>query len=105
MRLSIVTYALVAALVGFGSTIAIVIAATQAVGADAAQTSSWFAALCLGIAATSGFLSFRHRIPIITAWSTPGAALVAASSGISIHAAVGCFLLAGALIILAAAFK
>jgi benzoate membrane transport protein len=105
MRLSIVTSAIVAALVGFGSTIAIIIAAAQAVGADAAQTSSWVAALCLAMMATSGYLSVRYRMPVITAWSTPGAALIAASSGISIHAAVGSFLLAGALIVLAALIK
>ncbi len=105
MRLSIVTSAVVAALVGFGSTIAIIIAAAQAVGADAAQTSSWVAALCLAMMATSGYLSVRYRMPVITAWSTPGAALIAASSGISIHAAVGSFLLAGALIVLAALIK
>jgi len=105
MRLSIITSAVVAALVGFGSTIAIIIAAAQAVGADAAQTSSWVAALCLSMAATSGFLSVRYRMPVVTAWSTPGAALIAASSGISIHAAVGCFLLTGFLILLAAFVK
>ncbi|HST94054.1 MAG TPA: benzoate/H(+) symporter BenE family transporter [Microvirga sp.] len=105
MRLSIVTSAVVAALVGFGSTIAIIIAAAGAVGADAAQTSSWVAALCLSMAATSGYLSVQYRIPVVTAWSTPGAALIAASSGISIHAAVGAFLLAGGLIVLAASVK
>lgn len=105
MRLSIVTSAVVAALVGFGSTIAIIIAAAQAVGADAAQISSWVAALCLSMAATSGFLSVRYRMPVVTAWSTPGAALIAASSGISIHAAIGCFLLTGFLIVLAAFIK
>jgi benzoate membrane transport protein len=105
MRLSIITSAVVAALVGFGSTIAIIIAAAGAVGADAAQTSSWVAALCLSMAATSGFLSVRYRIPVVTAWSTPGAALIAASSGISINAAVGSFLLAGGLIVLAAFVK
>jgi benzoate membrane transport protein len=105
MRLSIITSAVVAALVGFGSTIAIIIAAAQAVGADAAQTSSWVAALCLSMAATAGYLSVRYRMPVVTAWSTPGAALIAASSGISIHAAVGSFLLAGVLIVLAASIK
>lgn len=105
MRLSIVTSAVVAALVGFGSTIALIIAAANAVGADAAQTTSWVAALCLSMAATSGFLSVRYRIPVVTAWSTPGAALIAASSGISIQAAVGAFLLAGGLIVLAASVK
>lgn len=105
MRLSIVTSAVVAALVGFGSTIAIIIAAAQAVGADTAQTSSWVAALCLSMAATAAYLSVRYRMPVVTAWSTPGAALIAASSGISIHAAVGSFLLAGGLIMLAAFIK
>ncbi len=105
MRLSIITSAVVAALVGFGSTIALIIAAAQAVGADAAQTSSWVAALCLSMAATSGLLSVRYRMPVVTAWSTPGAALIAASSGISIHAAVGAFLLAGGFIVLAALIR
>jgi benzoate membrane transport protein len=105
MRLSIITSAVVAALVGFGSTIALIISAAQRVGADPAQTSSWVAALCLAMAATSGFLSVRYRMPIITAWSTPGAALIGTSSGISIHTAVGAFLLAGGLVILAASIK
>ena len=105
MRLSIITSAVVAALVGFGSTIALIISAAQAVGADAAQTSSWVAALCLAMAGTSGILSVRYRMPVVTAWSTPGAALIGASSGISIHAAVGAFLLAGGLIVLAAFVK
>ncbi|QFU17283.1 benzoate/H(+) symporter BenE family transporter [Microvirga thermotolerans] len=105
MRLSIVSSAVIAALVGFGSTIALIVAAAHAVGADPAQTTSWVAALCLSMAATSGYLSVRYRMPVVTAWSTPGAALIAASSGISIHAAVGAFLLAGALIVLAAAVK
>lgn len=105
MRLSIITSAVVAALVGFGSTIAIIIAAARAVGATPAQTSSWVAALCLAMALTSGPLSVRYKMPIITAWSTPGAALIAASTGISIHAAVGAFLFAGGLIALAALLK
>ena len=104
-RASVVISAVVAALVGFGGTIAIVVAAARAVGADAAQTSSWVAALCLAMAATSGLLSLRHRIPAITAWSTPGAALIAASGGIRIEAAVGAFILAAILILLTAAFR
>jgi benzoate membrane transport protein len=57
------------------------------------------------MAASSGFLSVRYRMPVVTAWSTPGAALIGASSGISIQAAVGAFLLAGGLIVLAAFVK
>lgn len=105
MRLSIVTSAFIAALVGFGSTIAIIIAAAHAVGASPDQTTSWVAALCLSMALTSGLLSVRYRMPVVTAWSTPGAALIAASSGISIHAAVGAFLVAGALIVLSGAVR
>jgi benzoate membrane transport protein len=48
-------------------------------------------------------LSLRHRLPIITAWSTPGAALIAASTGLRIEAAVGAFLFAAALILATAA--
>jgi benzoate membrane transport protein len=73
--------AVVAALVGFGGTLAIIVAAARAVGADDGQTVSWVTALCLAMVATSAFLSLRHRIPAITAWLTPGAALIAATGG------------------------
>ncbi len=105
MRLSIITSAVVAALVGFGSTVALLIAAAAAVGASPEQTTSWVAAVCLGKAAACLYLSIRYRMPIITAWSTPGLALIAASKGISMEAAVGCFILTGILIVLTAAVK
>jgi benzoate membrane transport protein len=98
MRLSVVTAALVAALVGIAGALAVVLAAAEALGATPAQTTSWVTALCLSMALTSGFLSWRHRMPIITAWSTPGAAVIAATAGsVRLDAAVGAFLLAGAL--------
>ncbi len=105
MRASVVFAGMVAALVGFGGTIAIVVAAAHAVGATQAQTSSWVTGLCLAIAATTAFLSLLYRMPVVTAWSTPGAALIAASTGIRIEAAVGAFLLAAAMICLTAAFR
>ena len=55
--------------------------------------------------ATTAILSIRHRIPVITAWSTPGAALIGASSGISIEQAVGAFFLTAVLILVTAAFR
>jgi benzoate membrane transport protein len=91
----------VAVLVGFTSSVALVFAAAQAVGADAAQTASWIWALGLGMALTSIGLSLRYRQPVLTAWSTPGAALVAATSGIDLPHAVGAFLVCSALITLA----
>ena len=105
MRASIIISAAVAVLVGFGSTIAVILAAANAVGASAEQASSWIAALCLSMMATTAILSIRHRIPIVTAWSTPGAAMIAASTGITINAAVGAFILAAALILLTAAVR
>ena len=71
MRASVLASAAVACLVGFSGTIAVVLAAAESVGADPAQTSSWVTALCLSMAATSTWLSVRHRLPVITAWSTP----------------------------------
>jgi benzoate membrane transport protein len=95
--------ALVAALVGYGSTIALVLAAAQAVGADAAQTASWVAAVAVAKGLGSALLSRWTRVPMVLAWSTPGAALIAASTGIDIHQAVGAFVLVGGLIALTGA--
>lgn len=103
MRASLVSSALVAALVGFGSTIALVLSAAAALGASPAQTASWVLAICLVKAVGSAGLSLWSRVPVVLAWSTPGAALIAATSGISMAEAVGAFLLAGALIALTGA--
>jgi len=100
-----ISAALVAALVGYGSTIALVLAAAAAVGANAAQTASWVAAICFSKAIGSALLSSWKKVPMVLAWSTPGAALIAASTGVDIHQAVGAFVFAGALIALTAAIR
>ncbi len=105
MRASVVISALVAVLVGFGGSIAIILAAAAALQATPAQTSSWIAVLCICMMATTAILSWRHRQPIVTAWSTPGAALIAATSGIAMPEAVGAFFLAAALILATALFR
>ena len=97
--------ALVAALVGYGSTIALVLSAAAAVGATPLQAGSWVLALCLAKAAGSGWLSMRFRVPVLLAWSTPGAALVAATTGITMAEAVGAFLLSGVLVMLTGAVR
>jgi benzoate membrane transport protein len=91
----------VAVLVGFTSSVVIVFAAAQALGATPAQATSWIWALGLGMGLTSIGLSWWTRQPILTAWSTPGAALVAGSSGVPMAEAVGAFVACGALIVLA----
>jgi benzoate membrane transport protein len=99
MPVSMISAALVAALVGYGSTIALVLAAAAAVGATPAQTASWVFAVCLAKAAGSAWLTLRHRMPVVLAWSTPGAALVAATQGVSLAEAVGAFVLSGLLVL------
>lgn len=100
MRISVISAALVASLVGFGSTIALVLAAATALNATPAQTASWLLAVSLAKAIGSAGLSVWFRVPVVLAWSTPGAALIAASSGVTMAQGVGAFLVAGGLIVL-----
>ncbi len=97
--------AFVAAFVGFAASVAVVLAAAQSLGATEAQTVSWIAALCVAKGVAALVLSVRHRMPVIIAWSTPGAALIAASAGVGLPAAVGAFLTAAALMVATALVK
>jgi len=100
------TAALIATVAGFGGTLPVVLAAAAAVGATPAQASSWVSGLAIATALSALWLSVRYRMPIITAWSTPGAALIASTSGVQgIDAAVGAFVLAAVLILLTAAVR
>ena len=91
----------VAVLVGFTSSVAIVFAAAQALGATPAQTASWIWALGMGMGLTSLGLSLWYRQPVLTAWSTPGAALIAATQGVAMPEAIGAFIVCAVLISLA----
>ncbi len=92
MRFSVLASASVAAIVGFGGTLALIIAAATALAATQAETASWVTALCLAVAASSAWLSIRYKMPIITAWSTPGLALIGASIGFTMPEAIGAFI-------------
>ncbi|MCQ8872816.1 benzoate/H(+) symporter BenE family transporter [Mesorhizobium sp. LMG17149] len=105
MRLSIPISAFVAAIVGFGGTLAIVIAAATAVGATQIETASWVTTICLAMAIESLWLSWRTKMLVITAWSTPGLALIAASSGFSMGEAVAAFIVTGVLLIATGLFR
>lgn len=103
---SVATAALVATVAGVGGTLAVILSAAQAVGATPTQASSWVSGLAIATAVGALVLSLRYRMPIITAWSTPGAALIASTSGVpGIRAAVGAFVLAAVLILLTAAVR
>lgn len=95
-------------IVGFVSTIPIVTDAARSLGATPEQTGSWVAALCYGMAITTFILSAIYRMPVITAWSTPGAVLIAtsaAASGYHYAEALGAFIFAGALMCVTALVK
>ncbi len=95
---SLTASALAAVVVGFASTILVIMQAAEAVGATAAQKASWAAMLCYAMGGLTLLLSWRHKMPVIIAWSTPGAALLATSaSGISYPVALGTFACAGML--------
>ncbi|HEY8880858.1 MAG TPA: benzoate/H(+) symporter BenE family transporter [Roseateles sp.] len=95
---STVVAGFVAVLVGYTSSVAIIFQATVALGATPAQTASWLWALGLGMGLTSLALSLWTRQPILTAWSTPGAALLASTSGVEMPEAIGAFIVCGLLI-------
>jgi benzoate membrane transport protein len=93
--------AAVATVVGFGGTVALVVQAGQAMGAAPGQIISMVTALCLGIGLPGAVLSWRLKMPVVLAWSTPGAALLAASTlGLGWSTAVGAFVIAGLMMVL-----
>lgn len=92
------------ALVGFASSSAVVLTGLEAVGASRAQAASGLVVLCLTQALGMLWLAQRTRVPVVLAWSTPGAALLATATVPEggWPAAVGAFAVAGALILLTA---
>ena len=95
---SLTASALAAVVVGFASTILVIMQAADAVGANPAQKASWAAMLCYTMGGLTLLLCLRHKMPVIIAWSTPGAALLATGAGgMSYKVALGAFVVAGLL--------
>ena len=103
LSLSAVVTGFAVVLVGYASSVAIVFQAARAVGATPAETTSWLWALGIGMGVTCIGLALWFRRPVLTAWSTPGAALIASTHGIGVRAAIGAFVVAGALMLAAGA--
>jgi len=91
----------VAVLVGYASSAAIIWQAAVAAGATTGQIAGWMTALGIAMGVSTLALSVWYRAPILTAWSTPGAALlVTGLQGVTIQDAIGVFIVANALIVL-----
>ena len=88
----------IAVLVGYTSSAAIIFEAAHAAGASPAEMASWLWALGIGMGLTCIGLSLYFRSPVLTAWSTPGAALlVTGLAGVPMADAIGAFVFASAL--------
>lgn len=99
-----ITAGFVGVLVGFTSSVALVFQAATTAGANPAEISSWVFALGMSLAITCVCLSFYYKMPILTGWSTPGAALlVTGLSGLSLSEATGAFILSAVFTIIAGA--
>ncbi|MCV6602234.1 MAG: benzoate/H(+) symporter BenE family transporter, partial [Cohaesibacter sp.] len=101
LKLSHITTGAIAVLVGYTSSVAIIFQAIDLLNATQAQANSWMLALGLGMGVSGLILSLTYRMPILTAWSTPGAALLVISlDGVSMNEAIGAFILCGLLLTL-----
>nr|WSX18826.1 benzoate/H(+) symporter BenE family transporter [Streptomyces tubercidicus] len=99
--LSAVLAGFVAVVVSYSGPLVIVLAAASAGHLNTAQTSSWVWAISIGSGLTCIGLSLRTKMPVITAWSTPGAALLVTSLGAYSYAeAIGAFIVTGLVITL-----
>jgi len=98
LSVSAVVAGLVAVLVSFGGTAVLMVQAGHTAGLDAAGIGSWLGSICLVLGLGGLVISLRSRMPVVLAWSTPGAALlVTALAGVPFDQAVGAFVLASAL--------
>ena len=102
MSLTALVAGFVATLVGFTSSIAIIFQAAHGLGASTEETASWIWALCMACGLTSLLPSLLLRKPVMMAWSTPGAvvlATAAASGQFTLGQAVGAFMVSSLLIV------
>ncbi|MGO5004519.1 BenE family transporter YdcO [Escherichia coli] len=88
-------------LIGYASSAAIIWQAAIVAGATTAQISGWMTALGLAMGVSTLTLTLWYRVPVLTAWSTPGAALlVTGLQGLTLNEAIGVFIVTNALIVL-----
>lgn len=91
----------VAVLVGYASSAAIIWQAASVAGATAQDIAGWMTALGVAMGVSTLLLTLWRKVPVLTAWSTPGAALlVSGLQGVNLNDAIGVFIFANVLIVL-----
>lgn len=95
-----ITAGFIAVIVGYTSSVAIIFEAAAVAGANSAQVNSWIGALGIAMGVSTIGLSLYYKAPVLTAWSTPGAALLAtSSSSASVSQLTAAFIFSAGLII------
>jgi len=90
---------LVAVIVGFSSSVALIYQLVINLGGDSEMVASWFLVLGVSMGLLTILLSYCYRMPILIAWSTPGAALMIPNvQGFTLNQAVGGFIVAAFLL-------
>jgi benzoate membrane transport protein len=85
--------ALISVIVNYGGTFVLVFQAAKVAGLTPELTTSWIWSISIGVGVTGAWLSYRYREPIITAWSTPGAAFLGSALAVTPYAeAIGAYI-------------
>lgn len=96
LSVSHIAAGLTAVVVGYSSAVVLVIEAARAAGASPGMVVSWLFALGIGMGLSCIVFSLRYKIPVVTAWSTPGAAfLLSAAAAFPLSEVIGAFIVAG----------
>lgn len=100
VSLSAIAAGFVAVLISYAGPLAIFFQAAQGAEISGSMMSSWVWAISIGAAVSGIGLSLWLKVPVITAWSAPGTALlVSLFPGLSLNEAVGAYLTAAAIIL------
>ncbi|CAN5739874.1 benzoate/H(+) symporter BenE family transporter [soil metagenome] len=90
---------LIAVLISYAGPMLLILQAAQSAQLSQLQMASWVWTISIGAGACCVWMSWRHKIPVICAWNTPGAALlVSALASVPYQQAIGAYLIAAALI-------
>lgn len=99
--LSAVAAGFLAVLVSYSGPLVIFYQAAQAAQMSNEVFASWVWGISIGAAVSGIFLSWKMRVPVITAWSAPGTALlITLFPGLSVNEAVGAYITAAAILLL-----
>ncbi|MFD2435191.1 benzoate/H(+) symporter BenE family transporter [Modicisalibacter luteus] len=94
-----VTAGFLAVLISYSGPLAIFFQAAQSANVSAAMMTSWVWAISIGAAVSGILLSTWLKVPVVTAWSAPGTALlVTLFPELSLNEAVGAYLTAALVI-------